>query len=122
METEASQLLSQIGLLLGGSGGGAAGLLGLQKLGILKNGNGNSKEITKITVTLESMVKTLEPLAGILSAMKTELGVISEKQTAVSQIPVMKEKIHNIQEALKRIENDVEAFRPRARSIRQDQG
>lgn len=105
-------IASAVAMILGGGGTGAAGLIGLQKLGLLKNGNGTSKEITKITMTLESMVRTLEPLAGILNEMKSQLGIISDKQTSVAKIPVMDEKLETIKEALARIEDDLRSSRP----------
>jgi len=114
-------LASAITLLLGGGGTGAAGLLGLQKLGLLKN-SGNGKEMTKITMTQESIVRTLEPLPGILSHMREQLVVISEKQNAVSDIPVIDQKINGIQQALERIEDDIKDIRLRGRAVRSNQG
>jgi len=100
-------------LVSSGSAAGFAGLAGAQRLGYLlgKNGNGNSKEMTKVTMTLESMLRVLEPLAGILNGVRIQLGVIAEKQTAVAKIPVMDEKIQGIKEALLRIEEEIKDLR-----------
>jgi hypothetical protein len=123
MELDIAQGLAM--LLSGGSAAGFAGLAGAQRLGYFlgKNGeaNGCSKEMTKVVTTLDSMVRTLEPLAGILSAMRAELGIISERQVSAGKIPVMDQKINDIQNALTRIENDLETFRPRARAAGQNQ-
>jgi hypothetical protein len=101
-----------ISLLLGGGGTGAAGIVGLQKLGFLNgNGSNGSKEMTKVAITLENVVKALDPIAGILTAMRVELEVIASHKTSVDRIPVVEQKINALTDALKRLESDLKDIR-----------